>query len=306
MNIELFVKTCFERHRIYLLKKYGCPKPWTEDKIFQNWAFCCSFRKLDKTSAWIIENIIKPNEDNPKLWKSIIVCRFLSRLEVLKELHEKDLLIDNFKELYYYLRQMQKDKRKIVTNAFICNSGIGEGEFIDKVSYLFLLLSRIKKAYDFDELLRYRFTNEYTFDKLKEFPGIGNFMAYQYICDFNYSERYANHKDEKTWTVLGLGAVRGINRLTGNKIRKKLPSGINSDILVQEIYKEWKVKICEYIYEEIKLTHDKIKEIEYIEIERECEPFLNIKLCDVQHWLCEYDKYCRGGSKKRRYHGSRD
>ena len=146
MNIELFAKTAFERHRIYILKKYGVPKPWTTDKIFQNNFFCCTFRKLDKTTEWIIKNVIEPNEDNPDLWKSIIICRYISNINTLKELHERHLLINNNPRLYDYLRQMQKDKKKIFTGAFICNSGIGEGQFVDKVSYLFILLEKLNNT----------------------------------------------------------------------------------------------------------------------------------------------------------------
>ena len=46
-----FCKLAEERQKIYIKKKAGEPKPWTEDKIFQSSRFCNVFREQDKTSV---------------------------------------------------------------------------------------------------------------------------------------------------------------------------------------------------------------------------------------------------------------
>ena len=84
-NLERFFQIAWERHRIYVLKELGIQKPWTKDPIFLDYYFCNVFRYLDKTSKWIIKNAIELNEDNPELWKTIIMCRYISRISTLQK-----------------------------------------------------------------------------------------------------------------------------------------------------------------------------------------------------------------------------
>ena len=301
-----FFRTAFLRHQIYVLKELGIPKPWTDNIIFQSYRFCNVFRYLDKTSVWIIENAIKPNEDNPELWKTIIMCRYISRIDTLKILKEGDCLIGNQLKAYRFLRLMQNQKQKIFTNAFIVNSKV-PGGWSDKVTYLFTLINEIQKNLDFDPDLYY-YKRRYMKDLYNHFyllPGVANFMAYQYTVDFTYSERYLKKAEDKnTWVSLGLGAVRGMNRLlSGEASRDKIP---NANELACELLGEWREYIYDHLQEWIKSTQHKsnkegsLPDLIIIDM---FEPFKYVDLRDVQHWLCEYDKYCRGGSKKRRYPG---
>ena len=58
---------CNERHRIFLAKEAGKPKPWTDDPIFQKYKFTNVFRELDRTTIFVRENIREPLFDDPEL-----------------------------------------------------------------------------------------------------------------------------------------------------------------------------------------------------------------------------------------------
>lgn len=307
MNLNLFFKTAYERHRIYVLKKHGCPKPWTEDKIFQNYRFCCTFRHLDKTSQWINHKLIHPNYANPNLWRIIIIARFISRISTLKKvkviLENYHDFVDALKEIYNELRRMQAAGEPIFTTAFIVNSGLGGGQYVDKVSYLFILLKIMIRTYpNFDEELISTASLQSIYHKLMEFAGISEFMSYQYLCDFKYSNRYLNNtEDDNTWVVLGIGAKRGLRRLLYNNHKGGL---INLNDCIY-ILQEWKKHVEKTIEDEYTNTYCDLmgyckNEFNIID---EYKPFTDLKLHNVEHWLCEYDKYCRGGSKKRKYNG---
>ena len=319
MQLNKFFEIANERNRIYTLKEFGMPKPWTEDPIFLDSYFCNVFRDQDKVSKWIIENLIHPYASHPQLWASIIMCRMLSRIETLQILKDNDCLIGDYKKAYSILRGMQERKESIFTGAFIINSKTSTG-WTDKVTYLFNTLTYFNKlrfeVIDEDELPVTMNIHEwiqeqnslYTVWKMfKEAPGIADFMAYQYTCDLTYSVYLKDNVDEQHWTKLGLGAVRGMNRLLkGYATKDKIPDEINK---VRHLLNQWNNWGDNNLSKEIKKTWKMIREVypktTYKSVILCYEGFDNLKMQDVQHWLCEYDKHCRGGSSKRKYSGRR-
>ncbi len=314
-RLKKFCSTAWERHRIYVLKELGIAKPWTKDPIYLDNFFCNVFRYLDKTSKYIIEEVIKPNEDNSELWKTIIVCRYISRLDTLQQLNKNKLLINNQRALYEYLREMQYDKEKIFTNAFIVNSKTSKG-WKDKVTYLFNLIKDVYDEFncDPDDHFKYTCSMKTMYEDLIQFDGVGPFMAYQYTVDFTYSKHYLkNAADTYEWTALGLGAVRGLNRiLTGMPVRTKIPDSVK---LSMEILTYWEDEVLWNFTKEVNKTWEIVNSVypnrgynnydtpNYPWLVVAYEPFYNLTLSDCEHWLCEFDKYMRGGSKKRRYYG---
>ena len=306
MNLRRFFSTAWERHRIYVLKELGVPKPWTTDPIFLDNFFCNVFRRLDKTSVWIEENAIKPNEDNPELWKTIFMCRYMSRISSLQALKNNDALIGNQQKAHDLLRHWVVNGAKIFTNAFIVNSHTSEG-WSDKVTYMFRLLRDVKLRFDGDPdaAIKEIKTMREMFETLNGLPGVGNFMAYQYTVDFTYSQRYlARAEDKHEWTCLGLGACRGLNRLLGNMPKR---SGIKDDdqlALSREILGAWRQEIADHMYDEVQKTSKHAGIEEEDDVINLYRSFEHVAMSDVEHELCEYDKYMRGGSKKRRYDGN--
>jgi hypothetical protein len=105
------------------------------------------------------------------------------------------------------------------------------------------------------------------FENLREFPLIGNFMAYQMAIDLNYSPLF--DFDENEFSVAGPGAIRGIRKCFDNMGDKN-----NEQIIM------WMVENQEKEFKRLELN------------------FLDLwgrKLhaIDCQGLFCETDKYCR-------------
>jgi hypothetical protein len=110
-------------------------------------------------------------------------------------------------------------------------------------------------------------------------------MAYEYVTDFHYSKRYfpEKAKDTYTWGNFQIGSLRGLKRLCGEIVIDKSTKGYDKEVinrLTKEVLESW----------------------------RSNWPGVDITMREVEHWLCEYDKYMRmynGETKrlKRRYDG---
>jgi len=302
MKLEKFFATAYERHWIYVKRYLGFEKPWTKNELFQTNFFCNVFRDFDKTTRHMQSILQMLNEhDCPieEYWKFTILLRFLSRISTYKEIEKLIFRKEPFKEIYKLFREMQLKKIPIVTNAFICNSKI-PGGWTDKVSYIFILLKEIKKEYpDFGNTVREKNSLERTYSMLIDLPGVGPFMAYEYVTDFSYDTRLlGGAPDTDTWAGCGLGAMRGLSRVLYDRPDKKVKDYLTK---FREIYALWKEDIYNNLDKEIwKMgLGNSDKEIAKGQFKR----FYRLTMRDVEHWLCEYDKYCRGGSKKRVFNG---
>ena len=105
------------------------------------------------------------------------------------------------------------------------------------------------------------------YNQLRDYPLIGDFLAYQYTIDFNYSP-YLNF-DEDSFVKAGVGAVRGIKKCF-------LSYG---DSFEDAIY----------------FIHDHFEELQerYGYTDFRPLPGRKPKLIDLQNCFCETDKYLR-------------
>ena len=110
-------------------------------------------------------------------------------------------------------------------------------------------------------------TMEEAFNIIKNYPLIGNFMAYQLVTDINYSE-VVNWREEE-FTVAGPGSIRGIKKCFIDKENMS-----NEDII-------------KYMYEH--------QEEEFKRLNLDFKKIGNrkLQLIDCQNIFCELDKYCR-------------
>ena len=118
----------------------------------------------------------------------------------------------------------------------------------------------------FEKVLRSR-TMEEVYNQLRDYPLIGDFLAYQYTIDFNYSP-YLNY-DEDSFVKAGVGAVRGIKKCF------KSFGGCYEDAIIY--------------------TQDHFEEIQekYGYTQFRPLPGRKPKLIDLQNCFCETDKYLR-------------
>lgn len=308
MNIEKFATIAYERHKIYILKSAGAPKPWTASPVFQDYRFCNVFRRVDATTEWIMRHVAVPLAEDRHLWADLMLARYISRIDVLVDLYDRGAFDPHadwdtrrsrgIKRLIERVAAMEP----INTAAFITSPMIGE-HGPTKAHYLSWLLRSLDEDGFGEQLGDGNKTMKNTWTVLQNYRATGSFMAYQYVCDFSYIDRYlARSVDRDTWSAYGPGSKRGMQRLKYGK-----PEGpMSADewlALMQTVLADWKAFIAVTLEDVTNSYMENQLPEQPTFVRKQMAMFADVRMQDVQHWLCEYDKYERGGSKKRSYHG---
>ena len=297
-RVKHFINLALERHKIYVLKeKYKAKKPWTQDPIFLKYRFCNVFRRLDKVTDYIVKTVIKPNETNPRLWEYIIISRYFSKLQTI------GLITDLIEKCHYtyskvieVLYILYKKKQVLTTSAFILNPlKDGRPKFLTP----FIIIEELKRDLEhmggFDRWVKEDvYEIETMVNCFKTCTATAGFMAYEYATDFVYSKRYFKDLplDYYTYGNFTIGSLRGLKRLLGLSPKDKTKLPIKE--LTIELLSLWQI----YINKNIIINED-------------THAFHDLSMREVEHWLCEYDKYMRiyngeATRLKRRYNGNKD
>ena len=269
-RLVYFVK---ERQQVYLRKKAGRPKPWTDDPILQSCYFCNIRREQDKTTVWVKENI-RDLFQVDKVAFAVLAFRWFNYIPTGKILVGSGLLSnwDSNKA-----KKALTGVGQIFTGAFtISPSGSTKPKLERVVDDYITPVWRNKEALAGLEACS---TLADGFKILSQFPGMagGGFMAAQVIADLRYTHLLKNRRDRTTWCCLGPGSKRGLNRFLNRPIASSLKA-IHLDTVLQRVQTA---------------------------VNTIANPPLHMQ--DVQSCLCEFDKYERvlhnQGRSKRKYNG---
>ena len=253
--------------------KYEHKSHLTDDPILKEYKFTNVYRACDRVSQYLIRNVINKDIDeySPEdVLLRTLIFKVFNRIETWEYL-TKHLEVTvgtfNVKEISGILSERQQCA-PIFSNAYMMTGSHSRYKGIESKHQVWLQmiedefiknkgLQRVLKAESMSEI--------YTL--LRSYPLMGDFLAYQYTIDFNYSP-YLNF-DEDSFVKAGIGAVRGI--------KKCFTSYGNS-------YEEAILYTQEH-FEELQKRYN-------------CEGFRplpghNLKLIDLQNCFCETDKYLR-------------
>jgi len=214
---DLYWYFASERQQVFQKRLAGKPAPWTDDPILQEYKFCNVFRAADRVSQYMIRNVCYhrdqcSDEDRlfqivafrtfskPETWDNI--CAFLGHQPTLD-----NLASGRFTDAIEHTMTLQPT---IYTSAFIlcANNAYGQHRkylnHVELFRHMFLegeLGKKLLQATSFQEI----------FELLRNYPLMGNFMAYQTAIDLNYSSLI--NFDENDYTVAGPGALRGMQKV---------------------------------------------------------------------------------------------
>lgn len=198
-------------------KKYNKDEgSWTEDRIFQEYRFTNVFRSIDRISQYLIRNVIYSNllfEKEDVIFR-ILIFKIFNKIETWELLEEKmgKISINNFDiNKINKLLTEQRKKYPIFNNAYMMTGThslynhykFKHEKWLQMVNDEFIkggVLSNIVKCNSLEEM----------YSILRECSFIGDFLAYQYAIDFNYSPIF--NFDENTFVKAGIGAIRGIKK----------------------------------------------------------------------------------------------
>ncbi len=288
-----------ERYQILLNRRAGLPRPWAKDPILQQYRFCNIFREDDTTTQWIREHIPYDGYQEKTL-QAMVIARWFNRISTLELLlprvGAKPAYLDN---LFYTwnsdeVRRRLENVRPVVTGAYIVKTPNGMNKLEGVIWCLEQAIPHLDQLQS--HLLRHKDggpmnspTLQWATEELIKFPFLGPFMAYEIVTDLRHTPLLEKAPDIMTWANPGPGATRGAGRVVGEGPDYYSRSNAKDQERIQGVMKS--------------LLH-------MMKAEREHWPdkWPAWEMRDVEHTLCEFDKYERArlgeGRPKQRYQGA--
>lgn len=234
---EQFFKFARERHAVYLRRQSGAPQDqWTQDAILRQYRFTNVFRELDRVTVWVHENIREPYANHRNLWLMLAIARYINWPDTLEYLikHEDRGVWPhdhNFSPaaLGRALDAWQALGNKVYTGAYMIRAESDpncEWYSWSKQRYVAeVVIGRLwEDRVSWVNHLRYPGRSlENTWQKFQPYRGWGPFMAYEVVTDMRWTRYLEDAPDIMEWANPGPGARRGLNRIHGRDLKKQLP-----------------------------------------------------------------------------------
>ena len=254
-------------------KRFENSNNLTNDPILQTYKFTNVYRACDRVSQYLIKNVIYKDIEHyspEDVLLRILLFKVFNKIETWEYLNrENDLTTRTFdvKMLTAALTRRQQT-HPIFSNAYMMAGSHANYRGLPSKHQVWLQMieDRFIKDQGLRTVLNAKSMVE-VYSQLREYPLIGDFLAYQYTIDFNYSP-FLNF-DEDSFVKAGVGAVRGINKC---------------------------FKSYGDTYEDaIRYTQDHFDELQerYGFTAFRPLPGREPKLIDIQNCFCETDKYLR-------------
>ena len=263
-SIQRFFDWINQRTAIQVRKDRGDPWPWTEDKIFQEFKFTNAFRENDKTTIWFRKHIRDPLKYDEKVFMATVIFRWFNLIETGETLLKHNLHIEWDPEKAF---QAILPQEKWITGAYMIKSPTGK----NKIRGICETITNI--WYD-----RFRFLEkcpwgslEQMWERLLGYPFLGPFLAYELVTDLRHTYIGWLAQDIDTWANAGPGAMRGLNRIHDRPLN----------------YTSKKHDWCA----EMRMLLDLSPK--YTEFLGRGWGGGTLELRDIEHSLCEFDKYER-------------
>ncbi|TPD70723.1 hypothetical protein FJA49_06005 [Flavobacterium microcysteis] len=260
-----------KRQDVFFKRFNNISYPWTDDEILNNYKFTNVYRATDRVSQFLIKNIIYDGSQEPEeLFFRTILFKIFNRIStwefLQEELGEISLKNYSFKAYDKLLLEVLKNNEPIYSPAYIMASGKSIfGKDRKHQNHLLLIERMIKDKLPY--ILQKSTSMKDVYELLLSYPTIGEFLAYQYTTDLNYSNLI--NFSEMEFVKAGPGAKDGIAKCF--------------------------TSLGDYSYEDvIKMMADN----QEMEFEKRGIMFQNLwgrnlQLIDCQNVFCEVDKYSR-------------
>ena len=203
-----------KRQEVFFRRFEGCPPPWTTDPVIARHKFTNAYRAADRVSQYLIGHVIYEGDQSvEEVFFRTILFKLFNKIETWELLKSKLGEITwegySFDRLDSVLTSALASKIPIYSGAYIMPSGDKSFGYRKKHRNHLALLERMM-----EDGLPYRVSDTATmqeaFEALRSYPMLGDFLAYQFVTDLNYSE--ICHFSEMEFVVPGPGARDGIHK----------------------------------------------------------------------------------------------
>jgi hypothetical protein len=270
---ESYWRFAAERQAMFFRRARGEIRPWTDNPVLGVYKFTNAYRASDRVSQYLIRHVIY-RDDLPRspreVFFRILLFKLFNKIETWELLEQAfgAITFEDYRFAHYDVvlsRAMQTGQR-IYSAAYIMPPGSQSfGRSAKHQNHLLLLESMM--ADRLPERMAQTPTMQGGFEKLRGYPTVGDFLAYQFITDINYSE--LTDFSEMDFVVPGPGARDGLRKCFVD------PGGLNEPEL-------------------IRLVADlQEKEFERLGLDFQTLWGRRLQLIDCQNLFCEVDKYAR-------------
>ena len=268
---DTYWRFAVERQEVFFRKLEGREPPWTDDPVIARHKFTNAYRAADRVSQYLIRHIIYEGDQSvSEVFFRTILFKLFNKIETWQ------LLKDNlgpvswegysFDRVDSLLSKALASKTRIYSAAYIMPSGRSAFGYRRKHQNHLRLLERMME----DEV-PYRIADaanmREAFEILRSYPMIGDFLAYQFVTDLNYSE--ICDFSEMEFVIPGPGARDGIHKCFSNL------GGLSEPEIIRLI------------------TDRQEYEFERLGLEFRSLWGRRLQLIDCQNLFCEVSKYAR-------------
>ena len=203
-----------ERQEVFFRRIEDCSPPWTHDSILARNKFTNAYRASDRVSQYLIRNVVYEGSQSPEeVFFRTILFKLFNKIETWELLRaafgEVEYSSYSFDAYDRILSREQSARRPIYSAAYIMPSAGRVFGYPGKHRNHLKLLERMMED-ELPEKIAEARTMRDAFCLLRSYPSIGNFLAYQFVTDLNYSE--VTDFSEMEFVVPGPGALDGIRK----------------------------------------------------------------------------------------------
>jgi alpha-glutamyl/putrescinyl thymine pyrophosphorylase clade 1 len=267
---DTFWRFAAKRQELFYHKLSGAPVLPLDDPILRTYKFTNAYRASDRVSQYLVRSVIYGGDRAiEEVFFRVLLFKFFNRIDTWELLERKLGSIRwadyDFRNYDRVLAEAMSRDERIYSSAYIMPPVRIFG-FAKKHQNHLMLLERMM----LDELpqrISEARSMRSAFELLRSYPGIGDFLAYQYITDLNYSE--LTSFSEMDFVVPGPGARDGIHKCFSSL------GGINESDLIRLVAE--------------------MQEEEFTRLGLHFRTLWGrpLQLVDCQNLFCEVDKYAR-------------
>lgn len=268
---DTYWKFAFERQKIFWNRARRKKGALTNDPILLQYKFTNPYRACDRVSQFLIKDVIYSDSFDVKdTFLRVLLFKLFNKIETWQLLEKefgtichKTFEISHFEK---FLDKLLGRNTRIYSNAYMMASGCKEFDVKRKHHAHLMLLDKMVKE-NLPKRIQAAKSMSNAYQLLLSYPMIGQFLAYQYVTDLNYSE--ITDFSEKEFTIPGPGAKDGIK-----KCFVSLGNHTESEIIQMMADRQ------EHEFGRLDLDFEYLggRKLQYI---------------DIQNLFCETDKYCR-------------
>lgn len=274
-TLPAFFKWMSERHAIWERRVSGMSWPWTDDPILQEFKFTNVFRERDRGTE-VLRRLNSARSLACRVF-NVFLYRMINNAETFEETGLTSAERP-WKQVSEALFARQQRGEKVFTSAHMTVGVAFEDKLVTNVRSLDRLWEH---RYDVTELLGLCKTMQEAFQVVRRDAGVfgvGAFIGYEIVCDLRFFPEF-KFTDTLTWANIGPGAKRGLRRLGlpvsidslvhlyDRCVKDGPPNGVSNSLAAHHVgWAEWNgVSPKQPVFE----------------------------LREIEHSLCEFDKYER-------------